>query len=111
MFLCKKIVVKRKEKNYYCRQIKNKKDFLEKVKTSATELQDVDMLQKIQEEMNLEDNRLCYHNFCSLEHFKKFQTKINRPPTNEWAIKRECHQASKAKLIAYVEYEIVQNLP
>lgn len=76
-FFCNKLAIKRKGRKIHCRMIKNKKAFLEKTKTYATELGDLDFLCRIQEELNSDSTWLCYHNNCSLDYFAKYQNKMN----------------------------------
>ena len=108
-FFCQKITIKRKGRQIYCRQIKNKKEFLDKIQNYGTELGDISMLQKIQEVMNSGDTCLSYHNHCSLNYFSKYQSKLNRPPTDDWALKRELHKIARQKVISYIETEILEN--
>ncbi|RVE41875.1 hypothetical protein evm_013483 [Chilo suppressalis] len=108
-FFCQKITIKRKGRQIYCRTIKNKKAFLEKIKTYATELGDLDLSCRIQEELNSDDSTMCYHNNCSLDYFAKYQNKIHRPPNSDWASKRDCHKIARERLIGYVEREIIEN--
>lgn len=99
------------KKNYHkCRVIKNKKVFLDKIKTYATELGDTDLLRRIQEELNSDDSTcLCYHNNCSLNYFAEYQNKIHRPLNKDWASKRDYHRIARERLIGYIEREIIQN--
>lgn len=110
-FFCEKITIKRKGRQIYCRQIKNKVAFLEKIKIHATELGDLDVLQKIHEAINsVDDTCLSYHNNCSIDYYAKYQSKQNRPPTNEWALKRDYHKIARERLIRYIQNEVIENL-
>lgn len=107
-FFCEKINIKRKGRQIYCRKIKNKIPFLEKIKNDATELGDIEILQKIQEENN-SDSSLAYHNNCSVTYFAKYQRKINPPPTDDWATKRDGHKLARERLINYIQQEVITN--
>lgn len=88
-FFCEKIRIQRKGRQVFCRQIKNKTQFLNKIKIYATELGDISMLNKIEEETkNVNDSCLTYHNNCSLQYFARYQNHVSRPSTDEWATKR-----------------------
>lgn len=102
-FFCKKVNIQRKGRQIYCRKIKNKIPFLEKIKNYSTELGDIDMLLKIQEETNsVNDTFLAYHNICSVNYFAKYQRKMNPPPSNDWVTKREGHKIARERLINYI---------
>ncbi|CAG9574798.1 unnamed protein product [Danaus chrysippus] len=84
--------------------------FLEKIKNYSTELGDIEMLLKIQEETNsVNDAFLAYHNICSVNYFAKYQRKTNPPPSNDWATKREGHKIARERLINYIQQEVITN--
>ncbi|KAH0535119.1 hypothetical protein KQX54_013729 [Cotesia glomerata] len=65
---------------------------------------------KIQEEKNsVDDTFLAYHNICNLNNFAKYQRKMNLPPTNNWATKRDVHKIARERLINYIPQEIITN--
>lgn len=102
--------IKRKNRQLYCRRIKNKKPFLEKIKKYATECNDIEMLQKIQiENESVNHTSLAYHNNCSVKYFAKYQRQMNPPPTDDWAIKRNSHKTAKELLINYIKKEIIRH--
>lgn len=109
-FFCMKINIKRKGRQIYCRNIKNKIPFLQKIKSYATELNDIEMLQKIEEESNsVNQSSLAYHNNCNVNYFAKHQRKVNPPSTDDWSKKRDSHKIAKQRLILYIEKEIIAN--
>lgn len=109
-FFCQKVNKKRKGRQIYCRKIKNKIPFLEKIKNYSTELGDIEMLRKIQEENNsVNDTFLAYHNICNVNYFAKYQRKMNPPPTNDWATKRDGHKIARERLINYIQQEVITN--
>lgn len=109
-FFCQKVNRKRKGRQIYCREIRNKIPFLEKIKNYSTELGDIEMLRKIQEENNsVNDSFLVYHNNCSVNYFAKYQRKMNPPPTNDWATKRDAHKIARERLINYIQQEVITN--
>ncbi|CAH1106584.1 unnamed protein product [Psylliodes chrysocephalus] len=76
----------------------------------ATELNDIPMLQKIQNENDSVDDTFLAYNNCSVNYFAKYQRKINPPPTNDWAMKRDSHKISRERLINYyIQQEIIGN--
>ncbi|CAG4969777.1 unnamed protein product [Colias eurytheme] len=86
-FFCQKVNKKRKGRQIYCRKIKNKVPFLEKIKNYSTELGDIEFLLKIQEENNsVNDTFLAYHNICYVNYFQ-IHLQLMIGPRNEIAIK------------------------
>lgn len=94
----------------YCRTIKDKEAFLDKIRTRATEVGDIDLLRRIQDELNCDESScLCYHNNCNLDYFGKHRSKIHRPPNADWASRRDCHKFARERLIGYIEREVIEN--
>lgn len=110
-FICDKIVITRKRRKFYCREIKNKQSCLKTLKKYGTELNDASMLQKIEKECkNLKSSKLTYHTHCNFDYYTKYQRFKSRPASNEWAAKRDFHKTARAKLTEYIEIEILQKL-
>ncbi|XP_050505694.1 uncharacterized protein LOC126883969 [Diabrotica virgifera virgifera] len=106
-FFCGNISIKWKGRKLYCSQTKHKIRFFDRIRSYATEMNDVEMLMSIHEEVNNENIMLFYHQRCSLKYFSNFKAYTNKPPTTIWTDTRGYNEIARKQLIQYIEKEVV----
>lgn len=108
-FYCEKYCITRKGRKILCIRSKDKVRILHRIKKYATEMNDLDMLLKIQAANENDTTHLYYHSTCQTSYFGKFSNKQTKAKTNTQETIRNIHKIARERLFQYVEEEIINN--